>query len=81
MKLCEKFEKCDTLRHNATLCDTFSCDILKKIVIHFGYNRQVVRNFDLPVIERLKFFHLFLLCPVHDSLLGGDFYEGNVKPN
>lgn len=71
----------DTFGHFWTKMDTFLLDICPKYQIHFEYNRQVVRNFDLPVIERLKFFHLFLLCPVHDSLLGGDFYEVNVKPN
>ena len=79
MKLCEKFKKCDTLRHKTTLCDTFICDIFKKIVVYFGYNRQVVRKFDLQVInERIICFSLNLLYPVLVSL-GRGFYFGKCK--
>lgn len=38
------------MRHFATLCDTFLCDIFKKNVLYFWYNRKWSAKLTHPVI-------------------------------
>lgn len=80
MKLCEKFN--NRVQKCAKMCINVqnSMCIFPKNRVAFWYNRQVVRNFDLQIIERLKdLFFIILLYPLLASLWGGVFIGENVK--